>query len=110
MAILFDQGLQVGFAEKEVLQSLCDTHGAVARLHQYKTLEIHRNLKVGCGLKLCRRGCACSFMCALSAYCMAGGLGKLVPCFCCREKRISTLLSIEIFNKSASACFLAYES
>uniref|UniRef100_A0A8C9A5C3 non-specific serine/threonine protein kinase n=1 Tax=Prolemur simus TaxID=1328070 RepID=A0A8C9A5C3_PROSS len=38
--------LQTGFTEPEVLQILCDTCEAVARLHQCKTPIIHRDLKV----------------------------------------------------------------
>ncbi|XP_022361615.1 BMP-2-inducible protein kinase isoform X1 [Enhydra lutris kenyoni] len=38
--------LQTGFTEAEVLQILCDTCEAVARLHQCKTPIIHRDLKV----------------------------------------------------------------
>ena len=45
MVNLMNQCLQVGFAEKEVLQALCATHGAVARRLQGKTWEIHGALK-----------------------------------------------------------------
>ncbi|XP_069341546.1 BMP-2-inducible protein kinase isoform X3 [Eulemur rufifrons] len=47
--------LQTGFTEAEVLQILCDTCEAVARLHQCKTPILHRDLKaLGCLLyKLC---------------------------------------------------------
>ena len=38
---LMKQCLQTGLAEQEVLQALCDTHGAVARLHQCLTAEMH---------------------------------------------------------------------
>ena len=48
---LTSQCLQVGFAEKEVLQALCATHGAVARRLQGKTWEIHGALKASCGLQ-----------------------------------------------------------
>ncbi|XP_051541250.1 AP2-associated protein kinase 1-like isoform X3 [Myxocyprinus asiaticus] len=43
---LMNQHLQTGFSEQEVLQIFCDTCEAVARLHQYKTPIIHRDLKV----------------------------------------------------------------
>uniref|UniRef100_A0A673MEL2 non-specific serine/threonine protein kinase n=1 Tax=Sinocyclocheilus rhinocerous TaxID=307959 RepID=A0A673MEL2_9TELE len=43
---LMNQRLQTGFSEQEVLQIFCDTCEAVARLHQYKTPIIHRDLKV----------------------------------------------------------------
>ena len=46
---LTNQCLQMGFVEKEVLQALCDTHGAIVRLHQCKTPEIPRGVKVSCG-------------------------------------------------------------
>ena len=36
MVKLMKQCLQTGFAEQEVLQALCDAHGAVARLRQCK--------------------------------------------------------------------------
>ena len=48
---LMNQCLQMGFEEQEVMQALCDTHGAVAGLHQCKTAEIHRGVKVSCGLQ-----------------------------------------------------------
>ena len=51
MVNLTSQCLQVGFAEKEVLQALCATHGAVARQLQGKTWEIHGALKASCGLQ-----------------------------------------------------------
>lgn len=38
MVNLTSQCLQVGFAEKEVLQALCATHGAVARRLQGKNV------------------------------------------------------------------------
>ncbi|XP_068948902.1 BMP-2-inducible protein kinase isoform X2 [Petaurus breviceps papuanus] len=38
--------LQTGFTESEVLQILCDTCEAVARLHQCRTPIVHRDLKV----------------------------------------------------------------
>lgn len=57
---LVNQCLQTGFAEKEVLQALCDSHGAAARLHQCKTPEIHGGVKGSCGLQSRRKGCACS--------------------------------------------------
>ena len=47
---LMKQCLQMGFVEKEVLQALCDSHRAVARLHPCKTPEIHGGVKVSCGL------------------------------------------------------------
>ena len=47
---LMKQCLQVGLAEKEVLQALCDSHGAVARLHQCKSPEMHGGVKGSCGL------------------------------------------------------------
>ena len=37
MVNLMNQCLQMGLAEKEVLQALCGSHGAVARLHQCKS-------------------------------------------------------------------------
>ncbi|XP_073685168.1 AP2-associated protein kinase 1 isoform X1 [Garra rufa] len=43
---LMNQRLQTGFGEQEALQIFCDTCEAVARLHQYKTPIIHRDLKV----------------------------------------------------------------
>uniref|UniRef100_A0A665W1N2 non-specific serine/threonine protein kinase n=1 Tax=Echeneis naucrates TaxID=173247 RepID=A0A665W1N2_ECHNA len=43
---LMNQRLQTGFTEPEVLQIFCDTCEAVARLHQYKSPIIHRDLKV----------------------------------------------------------------
>uniref|UniRef100_A0A8C2C7K3 non-specific serine/threonine protein kinase n=1 Tax=Cyprinus carpio TaxID=7962 RepID=A0A8C2C7K3_CYPCA len=43
---LMNQRLQTGFNEQEALQIFCDTCEAVARLHQYKTPIIHRDLKV----------------------------------------------------------------
>ncbi|XP_056593319.1 AP2-associated protein kinase 1 isoform X3 [Triplophysa dalaica] len=43
---LMNQRLQTGFSEQEALQIFCDTCEAVARLHQYKTPIIHRDLKV----------------------------------------------------------------
>ena len=48
---LMKQCLQTGFAEQEVLQALCDTHGAVARLRQCKRAEIPGGVKVSCGLQ-----------------------------------------------------------
>ena len=51
MVNLTSQCLQVGFAEKEVLQALCATHGAVARLRQCKRAEIPGGVKVSCGLQ-----------------------------------------------------------
>ena len=51
MVNLMNQCLQMGFEEQEVMQALCDTHGAVAGLHQCKTAEIHRGVKVSCGLQ-----------------------------------------------------------
>ena len=48
---LMKQCLQTGFAEQEVLQALCDRHGAVARLRQCKRAEIHGGVKVSCGLQ-----------------------------------------------------------
>ena len=48
---LMKQCLQTGFAEQEVLQALCDTHGAEARLRQCKTAEMHGGVKVSCGLQ-----------------------------------------------------------
>ena len=47
---LMKQCLQICFVEKEVLQALCDSHRAVARLHPCKTPEIHGGVKVSCGL------------------------------------------------------------
>lgn len=41
-----NQRLQTGFSEQEALQIFCDTCEAVARLHQFKTPIIHRDLKV----------------------------------------------------------------
>ncbi|XP_077099589.1 AP2-associated protein kinase 1 isoform X6 [Siphateles boraxobius] len=43
---LMNQRLQTGFSEQEALQIFCDTCEAVARLHQFKTPIIHRDLKV----------------------------------------------------------------
>ncbi|KAM3830569.1 AP2-associated protein kinase 1 isoform 3-T4 [Vipera latastei] len=43
---LMNQRLQMGFTENEVLQIFCDTCEAVARLHQFKTPIVHRDLKV----------------------------------------------------------------
>ncbi|KAM6431935.1 AP2-associated protein kinase 1 isoform 7-T8 [Liasis olivaceus] len=43
---LMNQRLQTGFTENEVLQIFCDTCEAVARLHQFKSPIIHRDLKV----------------------------------------------------------------
>ncbi|XP_016342383.1 AP2-associated protein kinase 1-like isoform X2 [Sinocyclocheilus anshuiensis] len=43
---LMNQRLQTGFSEQEALQIFCDNCEAVARLHQYKTPIIHRDLKV----------------------------------------------------------------
>ena len=51
MVNLMKQCLQTGFAEQEVLQALCDSHGAVARLRQCKRAEIHGGVKVSCGLQ-----------------------------------------------------------
>ena len=48
---LMKQCPQMGFAEQEVLQALCDRHGAVARLHQCKRAEIPGGVKVSCGLQ-----------------------------------------------------------
>ena len=48
---LMNQCLQTGFAEKEVLQAWCGSHGAVARRHPCKTPEIHGGVKVSCGLQ-----------------------------------------------------------
>ena len=48
---LMKQCLQTEFAEQEVLQALCDSHGAVARLRQCKTAEMHGGVKVSCGLQ-----------------------------------------------------------
>ena len=48
---LMKQCLQTGLAEQEVLQALCDTHGAVARLRQCKRAEIPGGVKVSCGLQ-----------------------------------------------------------
>ena len=48
---LMKQCLQTGFVEQEVLQALCDSHGAVARLRQCKTAEMHGGVKVSCGLQ-----------------------------------------------------------
>ena len=47
---LMKQCLQTGFAEQEVLQALCDSHGAVARLRQCRRAEIPGGVKVSCGL------------------------------------------------------------
>lgn len=49
---LMNQRLQTGFSEQEALQIFCDTCEAVARLHQYKTPIIHRDLKVPFSLPL----------------------------------------------------------
>lgn len=49
---LMNQRLQTGFSEQEALQIFCDTCEAVARLHQYKTPIIHRDLKVSFSLPL----------------------------------------------------------
>lgn len=43
---LMNQRLQMGFTENEVLQIFCDTCEAVARLHQFKSPIVHRDLKV----------------------------------------------------------------
>ncbi|XP_032085874.1 AP2-associated protein kinase 1 isoform X8 [Thamnophis elegans] len=43
---LMNQRLQTGFMENEVLQIFCDTCEAVARLHQFKSPIVHRDLKV----------------------------------------------------------------
>uniref|UniRef100_A0A670ZE84 non-specific serine/threonine protein kinase n=1 Tax=Pseudonaja textilis TaxID=8673 RepID=A0A670ZE84_PSETE len=43
---LMNQRLQTGFTENEVLQIFCDTCEAVARLHQFKSPIVHRDLKV----------------------------------------------------------------
>ena len=51
MVKLMKQCLQTGFVEQEVLQALCDSHGAVARLRQCKTAEMHGVVKVSCGLQ-----------------------------------------------------------
>ena len=48
---LMKQCLQMGFAEQEVLQALCDTHGAEARLRPCKTAEMHGGMKVSGGLQ-----------------------------------------------------------
>ena len=48
---LMKQCLQTGFVEQEVLQALCDSHGAVARLRQCKTAEMHGGVKVSGGLQ-----------------------------------------------------------
>ena len=48
---LMKQCLQTGFAEQEVLQALCDAHGAVARLRQCRRAEIPGGVKVSCGLQ-----------------------------------------------------------
>ena len=48
---LMKQCPQMGFAEQEVLQALCDRHGAVARLRQCKRAEIPGGVKVSCGLQ-----------------------------------------------------------
>ena len=48
---LMKQCLQTGFAEQEVLQALCDSHGAVARLRQCRRAEIPGGVKVSCGLQ-----------------------------------------------------------
>ena len=51
MVKLMKQCLQTGFAEQDVLQALCDTHRAEARLRQCKTAEMHGGMKVSCGLQ-----------------------------------------------------------
>ena len=51
MVKLMKQCLQMGFAEQEVLQALCDTHGAEARLRPCKTAEMHGGMKVSGGLQ-----------------------------------------------------------
>ena len=51
MVKLMKQCLQMGFAKQEVLKALCDTHGAVAGLHQCKTAEMHGGVKVSGGLQ-----------------------------------------------------------
>ena len=51
MVKLMKQCLQTGFVEQEVLQALCDSHGAVARLRQCKTAEMHGGVKVSGGLQ-----------------------------------------------------------
>ncbi|KAL7981270.1 hypothetical protein Chor_002166 [Crotalus horridus] len=43
---LMNQRLQMGFTENEVLQIFCDICEAVARLHQFKSPIVHRDLKV----------------------------------------------------------------
>ena len=48
---LMKQCLQTEFAEQEVLQALCDAHGAVVRLRQCKRAEIPGGVKVSCGLQ-----------------------------------------------------------
>ena len=48
---LTSQSLQMGFAEKEVLQALCGSHGAGARLRQCKSPAMHGGVKVSCGLQ-----------------------------------------------------------
>ena len=48
---LMKQCLQTEFAEQEVLQALCDSDGAVARLRQCKRAEIPGGVKVSCGLQ-----------------------------------------------------------
>ena len=48
---LMKQCLQTEFAEQEVLQALCDAHGAVARLRQCRRAEIPGGVKVSCGLQ-----------------------------------------------------------
>ena len=40
-----------GAGEQEVLQALCDAHGAVARLRQCKRAVIPGAVKVSCGLQ-----------------------------------------------------------
>ena len=51
MVKLMKQCLQTEFAEQEVLQALCDAHGAVARLRQCKRAVIPGAVKVSCGLQ-----------------------------------------------------------
>ena len=48
---LMKQCLQMEFVEQEVLQALCDSHGAVARLRQCKRAVIPGAVKVSCGLQ-----------------------------------------------------------
>ena len=48
---LMKQCLQTEFAEQEVLQALCDSDGAVARLRQCKRAVIPGAVKVSCGLQ-----------------------------------------------------------